>query len=114
MSTVLYSLARGDLARLYSTCVVTGMNYNLAAVPAAQRVDFSPTQFDPEDMTALFESGVAWSTGGASWRSTPPGLEPGEGFFLRTTTDLKLDTIGLPPVNERPRLLIPRASVRQN
>lgn len=83
VSALLYSQARGDLFSLYTASVLTGMNYHVSAVPPAVRITSSATDFDPADMKLLFESGLEQWAKGTVWRTTPPGLERGEGVSQR-------------------------------
>jgi predicted acylesterase/phospholipase RssA len=88
VSTLLYSAARNDTRQLYMACVLTGMNYNLTAIPAATPVTIASTDFDPVEMRKLFDLGVREVTTKVCWRTTPPGLERGEGISLRAGTHL--------------------------
>jgi predicted acylesterase/phospholipase RssA len=88
VSTLLYSGCRGDLMRLYTACVLTGMNYHLVAIPAEVPITIASTDFDPVQMSKLFDVGLKTIAASPCWRSTPPGLERGEGVSLRAGTQL--------------------------
>jgi hypothetical protein len=88
ISTVIYAQARGDLLKLYTACVLTGMNYRLSAIPPEFRIPASSTNFDPIEMSRMFEEGRRQMLAGTAWRTTPPGQEPGEGVSLRGGTTL--------------------------
>lgn len=88
VSTLIYAQTRGDLLKLYTACLLTGMNYYTAAIPADFLAPESSTDFDPKEMTRMFDEGRRRAASGMEWRTTPPGLEPGEGAFLRTGTTL--------------------------
>ena len=88
ISTLIYSQTRGDLLKLYMACVLTGMNYYVASIPAEFPATTSSTDFDPTEMARLFAEGVRQVGCGTAFRTTPPGLEPGEGSFLRVGTAL--------------------------
>ena len=88
VSTVIYAQARGDLMKLYTACVLTGMNYRLSAMPPEFKAPASSTDFDPDEMTRMFEEGRRQVLAGTAWRMTPPGQEPGEGVSLRSGTVL--------------------------
>jgi predicted acylesterase/phospholipase RssA len=88
VSTVIYAQARGDLMKLYTACVLTGMNYQLSAIPPEFVVPASSTDFDPVEMTRMFEEGRKQVPAGTAWRTTPPGYAPGEGVSLRSGTVL--------------------------
>jgi hypothetical protein len=106
-STLIYAQTRGDLLKLYTACLLTGMNYRIAAIPPDMLVPFSSTDFDAEKMQGLFERGRAWATTGPGWRTTPPGIEPGEEAFLRAGTNLtRVPLEVLPPVKPGRRPLL--------
>lgn len=88
VSTLIYAQTRGDLLKLYTACLLTGMNYYTAAIPPDFPAPASSTDFDPKEMTRMFDEGRRQMACGMNWRTTPPGLEPGEGAFLRTGTAL--------------------------
>lgn len=96
-SALIYAETRGDLLKMYTACLLTGMNYRIAAIPTDVPVLFSSADFDQAHMTELFERGRAWATTGPGWRTTPPGLEPGEGAFLRAGTQLTRVPLENPP-----------------
>jgi predicted acylesterase/phospholipase RssA len=111
-STVLYSVTRGDLYRMYNYCLLTGMNLRVAAIPDDEEVPKSATEFDPVEMTKLFEAGFKYgrvgdisktvnrtgpdgkvleseeSREGTAWRDLPPGLKGGEKQGARTGRNL--------------------------
>jgi hypothetical protein len=87
-SALIYAETRGDLLRLYTACLLTGMDYHIGAIAPDVQVPFASTDFNPEQMSHLFDCGVRWAASGPPWRTTPPGLEPGEGAFLRAGTAL--------------------------
>jgi predicted patatin/cPLA2 family phospholipase len=88
ISTLIYSQTRGDLLKLYMACVLTGMNYYVSSLPADFPATASSTDFDPVEMAKLFDAGVRRVEAGTAFRNTPPGLERGEGTFLRAGTQL--------------------------
>jgi hypothetical protein len=109
-SALIYAETRGELLKLYTACLLTGMDYHIAAIPPDVPVPFASTDFNPKYMTPMFEQGRAWATSGPGWRTSPPGLEPGEGAFLRAGTALTRVPLATPPVvNGKP----PRRSARQ-
>jgi predicted acylesterase/phospholipase RssA len=106
-SALIYAETRGDLLKMYTACMLTGMNYRIAAIPTEVPVPFGSTDFDPKHLADLFECGRAWATTGPGWRTTPPGLEPGEGAFLRAGTALTRVPLHAPPAINRPLPLGP-------
>lgn len=90
ISSLLYSGARGDLAQLYNYCVLTGMNYRSAAMPQDLEVTSQATNFDPAEAAKMFEAGYRAAMDKNVWRTTPPGLVPGEGPRTRSGLRLKV------------------------
>jgi predicted patatin/cPLA2 family phospholipase len=111
--TLLYSVTRGDLYRMYTYCLLTGMNLRVAAIPDDEEVPKSATEFVPEEMTRLFNAGYGYgqkgdvtyavatppkdpggkvvveqSREGTAWRDVPPGLRGGEKQGARTGQNL--------------------------
>jgi predicted acylesterase/phospholipase RssA len=111
VSTLIYSQSRGDLLKLYTACLITGMNYYSASIPADYPAPLSSTDFDPKEMGKLFDLGVKLATTGVPWRTTPPGLEPGEGAFLRAGTALERVPINAPQPPAPNLPLLPRREV---
>ena len=86
LTSVLYSQTRGELFRIYTLCLLSGMKYNLAAIPEDFQVGGDAMGFDPAEMRRLHAAGYAAATGGRAWRDTPPGAEPHEQTQPRTGT----------------------------
>lgn len=78
VSATLYALFRADTWRLYSLCAMSGMRFNMAAVPADTPVHPRSVTFDLDTMRRLYTMGFDFGRSGAAWRATPPGYEPGE------------------------------------
>lgn len=97
VSTLIYAQTRDELVKLYTACVLTGMNYNLTAIPQDFPVTAASTDFDPAEMTRMFEEGVRQAVGGTAWRATPPGLEPGERVSQRGGVNLTVVPSGPRP-----------------
>jgi predicted acylesterase/phospholipase RssA len=83
VSALLHAQTRGDLYEVYALAVATGMNYQLAAVPAGARMPSSSTSFDPAAMNRLYEAGRRQAASPDLWRNTPPGTQPGEQVPVR-------------------------------
>jgi hypothetical protein len=79
VSTLIYAQTRGDLQRLWTYCLMNGMNYHLTAVPAEYPDLGSSGEFDPAVMTALFEEGRRVICSGDAWRTTPPVTDSARG-----------------------------------
>jgi hypothetical protein len=88
VSTLIYSQTRGDLLKLYTACILTGMNYRLSAIPAEFDAPESSTDFSPEVTRKMFDEGYRQAVGSTAWRMTPPGLERGEGALYRSGVNL--------------------------
>ncbi|MCZ2344509.1 MAG: patatin-like phospholipase family protein [Bacteroidales bacterium] len=84
VATLISSQTRGDLVKLYTACVLTGMNFHLTAIPPTFQAPASSVTFDPTAMSRMFEEGRSLAKTGRAWRATPPGVEPGEGVFQRS------------------------------
>jgi len=97
VSTILYDQTRSDLHRLFLLSILTGMNFNVASIPADMKAPTSSTEFHPEEMGPLFETGREWAKNDRKWRETPPGYERGEGAKYRSGTTL-VDTGRRAPV----------------
>ena len=107
VSGVLYSQARGDLQRLYLISMITGMNYQLCAMPADFKAPLSSATFERESMNAMFDEGYRVAGTGTMWRKSPPGVENGESMLKRSGTDLT-------HVIRGPGLVIPKGGVPVN
>ena len=88
VSTVIYAQSRGDLLKLYTACVLTGMNYKLSSIPAEFAAPTSSTDFDPVELSKMYQEGYRLARSGMAFRTTPPGLEKAEGAFYRSGADL--------------------------
>ncbi len=88
ISTVLYAQTRGDLQRMFTISMMTGMNYHMASIPEEFDAPTDCTVFNPIKMTKMFDEGAAQFRAGTAWRSTPPGVEKGESSVFRSKTQL--------------------------
>ena len=78
VSTVLYAQTRGDLQRLYTVAVLTGMDYFISAIPLEYNAPISSSEFSPEIMEPMFQEGRRVIFSKKPWRTLPPGAGPGE------------------------------------
>jgi hypothetical protein len=78
-STVLHAQTRGDLQRMYTLCLLNGMDLYISAIPAGYAAPPSSTEFNPVETTALFEEGRRVIHSPEAWRTTPPGALREEG-----------------------------------
>lgn len=88
VGATIYSQGRGDLVRIWTMCHLTGMNYFQTSIPDEYPAPLTSSDFDPEVMTGMFNEGVRQVCQGTAWRTTPPGVEPGEPPLERSWTDL--------------------------
>jgi predicted acylesterase/phospholipase RssA len=100
VSTIIYDQTRSDLYKLFLLSIVTGMNYNVSAIPPEVPSPSESTSFKPPEMTVLFEAGAEWARTNRQWRDTPPGGQPGEGARYRAgpvlTNSNQLNIVGIP------------------
>jgi predicted acylesterase/phospholipase RssA len=82
-----YAHTRGDIYRIWCQCNQQH-SFQLAAIPGAFPAPRRITDFNPEQMTPLFQEGVRQMTQGTAWRNTPPGQGAGEETLIRSGTDL--------------------------
>lgn len=101
VNAVLFAQTRGDLQRMYLISVITGMNYNLCAMPADFPAPTSSATFKRSEMNAMFAEGFRVATCGQGWRKSPPGVETGETGLKRHDTQLTHQYRG-------PGLVVPR------
>jgi hypothetical protein len=95
ISTIVYDQTRSDMHKLFLLSAATGMNYNVSVIPRDVPAPSSSTDFEPRQMSQMFEEGRAWAMRGPHWRASPPGYEPGEGAKFRAGT--ALTDVGQPP-----------------
>ncbi|HVL15695.1 MAG TPA: patatin-like phospholipase family protein, partial [Gemmata sp.] len=88
ITTVLYAQTRGDLQRLFTVSMLTGMNYHLAAIPADFDAPTSATDFDPAKMRRMFDEGRRQVLAGTAWQAGPPGLGKEATCVVRAGTSL--------------------------
>jgi hypothetical protein len=88
VSTFLYAQTRDSLVKLYMQSLLTGMKYHLAAIPNDYPAAMSATEFDPVEMTRLFEEGRRQASAKTVWRTMPPGVGGREELLQRAGTTL--------------------------
>jgi hypothetical protein len=86
LSSMVSSQTRGELFRIYTLCLLGGMNYHLSAIPEDFTVSGDAMAFDPAEMRRLYAAGYEAAQTGRAWRDTPPGAEPQEQTRPRTGT----------------------------
>ena len=88
VSAVIYAQTRGDLLRIYTGCILAGMDFHLTAIPEGFDAPKSAAEFNAEPMTRMYNEGYKIAMSGKAWRSTAPGAEPGETVRERSSTVL--------------------------
>jgi hypothetical protein len=78
ISASLYALYRAELAKLHALCTLSGMTFNLVAIPQNLKTARKSLAFDPEAMKGLYAEGHALGVGGVPWRHAPTGANPSE------------------------------------
>jgi hypothetical protein len=100
VSTLLFAQARGDLQRLYTVCLLTGMDYYVSAIPQDYPTPASSAEFKPAVMTAMYEEGRRVINSKTPWRTLPPGVGRGESVLARQGLSLTYRPRGpLLPIN---------------
>ena len=64
LQALLYSQTRGELSRIYTLCVLGGMNFHLASIPEDFKIGSDAMSFKREDLQRLYSAGYAAATGG--------------------------------------------------
>lgn len=101
ISAMIYAQTRGDLQRMFTTTMLTGMNYYLTAIPPEYPAPTSSMEFKREALAGMFNEGYRIITQGVAWRRTPPGLGSGENNNLRAGTCLSYEVRGPISVSDK-------------
>lgn len=96
VSSVIYAQTRGDLQRIFTISLLSGMDYNVAAMDEAYDAPKSSTAFEAEPLLGMYNEGFREATAGAPWRKSPPGSRTSEGVLERGGTDLQFAPRGGP------------------
>lgn len=88
LMTFSYAHCRANLFRIWSFCHLTGRHFHVTSIPEQFPAPQSLVDFDPAEMTAMFQEGRRQMLQGTAWRDTPPGMEPNESTLVRGSTDL--------------------------
>lgn len=106
ISTIIYDQTRSDLHKLFTTSMLTGMNYHMATIPQDLDVPKTSTEFEPAQLSRMYEAGRRDGRKPDRWRNAPPGGDPGEGPKYRGGAVLTARGVGLPCVPQaRPGLM---------
>ena len=96
VSSIIYAQTRGDLQRIFTLSLLSGMDYNIASMDEAFAAPKSSTAFDAEPLLSMYNEGFREANSEKPWRKTPPGGRPNEGVLERGGTDLILSPRGGP------------------
>ena len=84
VTSLLYASASKEIEGLYSLSLLTGMEFNLQAIPQDFASNPNSLAFDPQDMQKLFELGYQAGQSDTSWRKVPPEFEQQDRSLPRT------------------------------
>jgi hypothetical protein len=87
VSALTAAQARGDLIRIWTMCLVTGMNFRVAAIPQEYPAPKDSLEFDPTEMRKMFAEGYRLAASGQVWRDKPPGYQTQEQVVPRAGTE---------------------------
>jgi predicted patatin/cPLA2 family phospholipase len=94
VSAMIYAQTRGDLQRLFTSCLLTGMNFHMTAIPTEYPAPTSSTAFEIPAMVGMFNEGYRMVCEDRVWRKTAPGIAPGENPNVRGGTCLTYEVRG--------------------
>lgn len=86
--TFSYAHCRANLFRIWSFCHLSGRHFNMTSIPEDFPAPQSLVDFDPAEMTAMFQEGSRQMLQGTAWRTTPPGMEANESTLVRGSANL--------------------------
>jgi hypothetical protein len=101
VSAVLYAQTRGDLQQIYTTTLLTGMNFYMTSFPIEAEIPASSTEFKIPSLVGMFTVGYGMACEDRLWRRTLPGVAPGENANVRTGVCLTYEQRG--PLSPPPR-----------
>jgi len=104
VSSIIYAQTRGDLQRIFTVSLLSGMDYNIAAMDEEFAAPKSATAFEIEPLLSMYNEGYREATSEKPWRKSPPGNRMNEGVLERGGTDLILSPRGgtTPILNNNP------------
>ena len=94
VSAMIYAQTRGDLQRMFTTTMLTGMNFHMTAIPTEYPAPTSSTAFEIPAMVGMFNEGHKMICEDRVWRKTAPGTAPGENANYRSGTCLTFQVRG--------------------
>ncbi|VTS06138.1 patatin-like phospholipase family protein [Tuwongella immobilis] len=90
ISSMLYAASRNDLIRMFTLCLITGMNYQVVSLPQHFQDSNNSLEFTPKEMQRLIRLGYEMAVHGRAWNKLPPETSVEERDIPRVGTKLKL------------------------
>ncbi|HEV3143169.1 MAG TPA: patatin-like phospholipase family protein [Gemmataceae bacterium] len=84
LTSLLYAESRGDLYNMFTGSLVSGIKFQMVAVPPEFEVNRDSTSFNPVEVKRLYEEGLSIGRSSNPWRTLPPGPEINEQVVPRT------------------------------
>lgn len=113
LGSLLYATTRGDLAQLYNYTVLTGMNYYVSAVPQEFQTPDDSFEFNPYDMTRLFDVGYELGRQGVQQRVPTKSLAGKKDVRVVREDKIKGESVVLGPAwRDQPPGLKPGEELR--
>ena len=91
ITSMLYSVARADVFRIYNQALTCGMEFHLTAIPQTVPLKPGSLSFEPRELQQLFEIGREMGLSPNGWRHVPPGAELSELTVPRTGTKFRTE-----------------------
>ncbi len=88
--SMLYTIARNDVYRIYTLSLITGINFHLAAVPQDFQMNLESLKPDAKEMRKLYDLGVCLGRSGQEWLTKPTDTGVEQNILPRS--GLKLTT----------------------
>ena len=82
-STLFTSQTRREASNLFHMCRLSGVTFNMTAIPADFPTPKGGLEFDRVEMNKLFEKGFESGAAGPKWWGAPPERGPGESDTIR-------------------------------
>ena len=71
-NSLIYASCRAEIATIHALARLAGANFHLQAVPSSDRAAPDGLEFNPKEMTRLYEVGYVQGVSGPEWMSAPP------------------------------------------
>jgi hypothetical protein len=97
LKALTFAQTRSDLVQIWTVSSLTGMRYHMTSIPQDYPTSSNSLSFDPVEMRQLYEMGYRLVLSGQAWRTTPPGVNPGEQTIPRSGTEFLAPSLPGPP-----------------